>query len=158
MVLQSLFISTKSNFSQLTCYEDQTFDQTAATAERRCVMWFAKQKNQPTLTAEQLRAEINTDTQSCVHDLSVELMGREITVRGVVDSYELLQSVAQTVLDLQIKYELRVVLDVRCHVSHLPRGVVPSCAPATDSAECADQLNRIEPDVGSSGPGSHKGE
>ena len=76
-------------------------------------MWSIR-KYQPALTAEQLQTEINQRTQSCIHDLRVELAGRQITVHGTVDSYVILQSVIQTLLDLQIKHGLRVVLDVQC--------------------------------------------
>ena len=76
-------------------------------------MWSTK-KDQPILTADQLQAEINERTQSRIQDLRVDLAGRQITVHGTVDSYVILQSVIQTLLDLQIKHGLRVVLDVQC--------------------------------------------
>ena len=76
-------------------------------------MWSTK-KDQPILTAEQLQAEINERTQSRIQDLRVDLAGRQITVHGTVDSYVILQSVIQTLLDLQIHHGLRLVLDVQC--------------------------------------------
>ncbi len=79
-------------------------------------MWSIK-KDQPALTAEQLQTEIHERTQSRIHDLRLDLAGRQITVHGTVDSYVILQSVIQTLLDLQIKHGLRLVLDVKCFSS-----------------------------------------
>ena len=76
-------------------------------------MWSTK-KDQHILTADQLQAEINERTQSRIQDLRVDLGGRQITVHGTVDSYVILQSVIQTLLDLQIHCGLRLVLDVQC--------------------------------------------
>ena len=83
-------------------------------------MWWSIKNNQPALTAEQLQVEINLRTQSWIQDLRVELVGRQITVHGIVDSYVALQTVIATLLDLQIKHGLRVVLDVKCFSSRLP--------------------------------------
>ena len=83
-------------------------------------MWWSIKNNQPALTAEQLQVEINLRTQSNIQDFSVELLGRQLTVHGIVDSYDALQTVIATLLDLQIKHGLRVVLDVKCFSSRLP--------------------------------------
>ena len=83
-------------------------------------MWWSLKKNEPALTAEQLQVEINLRTQSWIQDLRVELVGRQITVHGIVDSYGALQTVIATLLDLQIKHGLRGVLDVKCFSSRLP--------------------------------------
>ena len=83
-------------------------------------MWWSLKNNQPALTAEQLQVEINLRTQSWIQDLRVELVGRQITVHGIVDSYVALQTVIATLLDLQIEHGLRVVLDVKCFSSRLP--------------------------------------
>ena len=83
-------------------------------------MWWSIKNNQPALTAEQLQVEINLRTQSWIQDLRVELVGRQITVHGIVDSYVALQTVIATLLDLQIEHGLRVVLDVKCFSSRLP--------------------------------------
>ena len=77
-------------------------------------------KRQPALTAEQLQVEINLRTQSRVQNLRVELVGRQIAVHGIVDSYCALQTVIETLMDLQIKHGLRVVLNVQCFSSRLP--------------------------------------
>ena len=77
-------------------------------------------KKQPALSGEQLQAEINLRTQSCVQNLRAELVGRQITVHGIVDSYGALQMVIETLMDLQIQHGLRVVLDVQCFSSRLP--------------------------------------
>lgn len=74
-------------------------------------------KRQPALTAEQLQVEINLRTQSRVQNLRVDLVGRQITVHGIVDGYCALQTVIATLLDLQIKHGLRVVLEVKCFSS-----------------------------------------
>ena len=83
-------------------------------------MWWSVKKNQPALTGEQLQLEINLRTRSCVQNLRVELIGRQITVHGIVDSYCALQMVIETLMDLQIQHGLRVVLDVQCFSSRLP--------------------------------------
>ena len=83
-------------------------------------MWWSVKKNQPALTAEQLQVEVNLRTQSRVENLRVELVGRQITVHGIVDSYVSLQMVIETLMDLQIRNGLRVVLDVKCFSSRLP--------------------------------------
>lgn len=74
-------------------------------------------KRQPALTAEQLQVEINLRTQSRVQNLRVELVGRQITVHGIVDGYCALQTVIATLLDLQMQHGLRVVLEVKCFSS-----------------------------------------
>lgn len=83
-------------------------------------MWWSVKNIQPAWTAEQLQVEINLRTQSRIQDLRVELVGRQITVHGIVDSYGALQMVIETLMDLQIKHGLRVVLDVKCFSSRLP--------------------------------------
>lgn len=98
-------------------------------------MWWSLKKNQPALTAEQLQVEINLLTQSRIQELRVDLTGRQITVHGIVDSFVALQTLIATLLDMQIEYGLRVVLDVKCFSSRVPDNCVQKTEPTTIASE-----------------------